>query len=96
MLNELEPLAIQSLHELISLVHDRVNVADQGQLMDSTSTSDSAVGEKGECKKIVKNDAYHLDDDPVASILWKLQPLTLQSVFLSMAVSLYSQYLAFC
>lgn len=82
--DELEPLAIQSLHELISLVHDRVNVIDPRQLTSSSSTSVSTVGEKDESKII---DAYLLGDDPVASILWKLHPLTLRSVFLSMAVS---------
>lgn len=83
-LHELEPLALQSLHALVSLVHDHVNVKDQGQSAEPSTSNVFAVGEKDASKFNVK-DAYLLEDDPVASILWKLQPLTLQSVLLAMA-----------
>lgn len=82
-LHELEPLAMQSLHALVSLVHDRVNIADQSQSAEPSTSNVFAVG-VGASKFNVK-DAYLLEDDPVASIIWKLQPLTLQSVLLAMA-----------
>ncbi|KAL1832809.1 hypothetical protein DCAR_0102830 [Daucus carota subsp. sativus] len=84
MLHELEPLAVQSLHALVSLVHDLVNTADQSQSADPSTSDVFAVGEKGGSKLSVK-DACRLEDDPVASIIWKLQPLTLQSVLIAMA-----------
>lgn len=87
-LHELEPLATQSLHALVSLVHDHVNIADQSQSADPSTLNVFAVGENGASKFNVK-DAYLLEDDPVASIIWKLQPLTLQNVLLAMAVSFY-------
>ncbi|KAA8543288.1 hypothetical protein F0562_021217 [Nyssa sinensis] len=82
-LHELEPLAVQALHELVSLVHDRVNCADQSQTRDSVSTNDSAGG-KGEPRQNVKTNLFLMEDDPVARIFWILQPLTLQNVFLVM------------
>ncbi|KAK9282261.1 hypothetical protein L1049_008130 [Liquidambar formosana] len=45
--HELEPLALQALHELVSLVHDHVNVVDQSTPLQSTSKNDSTVGVKG-------------------------------------------------
>ena len=88
-LHELEPLAVQSLHALVSLVHDLVNTADQSQSADPSTSDVFAVGEKGASKLSVK-DSCLLEDDPVASIIWKLQPLTLQSVLIAMAVGLYT------
>lgn len=88
--HELEPLALQALHELVSLVHDRVNVVDQSTPLQSTSKNDSTVGVKGPYQKIVAANLFHLEDDPVAKILWILEPLTLQNVFLAMVVSFYS------
>jgi hypothetical protein len=81
----LEPFALQVLHELVSLVHDRVNGPVQ-----STFINDSAARVKGECKEVATANLFHLDDDPVAKILSTLEPSTLQHVFLAMAVSLYS------
>lgn len=88
-LHELEPHAMQSLHALVSLVHDCVNITDQSQSAEPSTSNVFAVGEKDTSKFNVR-DAYLLEDDPVASIIWKLQPLTLQSVLLAMAVSLYT------
>ncbi|CAK9136174.1 unnamed protein product [Ilex paraguariensis] len=85
MLHELEPLALQSLHELISIVHERVNVGNQSQPNDSTSANYPEMGEKDEAKKTFQANIFNLEENPVASILWNLQPLTLQSVFLAMA-----------
>ncbi|KAF3436245.1 hypothetical protein FNV43_RR23337 [Rhamnella rubrinervis] len=85
MLHELDPFAIQVLHELVSLVHECVNVADHGEPVQSNSTNDSTVSLKVEYSKIVTADSFRLEDDPVAKILWTLKPCTLQNVFLAMA-----------
>ncbi|KAK9982984.1 hypothetical protein SO802_032509 [Lithocarpus litseifolius] len=85
LLQDLEPIALQVLHEIVSLVHDCINISDHSQLLQSTLIDDSAARVKGECKKIVPANLFHLEDDPVAKILWSLQPSTLQHVFLAMA-----------
>ncbi|KAF8392321.1 hypothetical protein HHK36_022663 [Tetracentron sinense] len=83
-LYQLEPQALQALHELVSLVHDHVNDADQSQPVQSSFMNDSAVDLKGEYKKILTANAFCLEDDPVAKILWTLEPLILQNVLLAM------------
>lgn len=90
MLHQLEPFAIQAFRELVSLVHDsvNVNVADHVEPLQSTLTTDSTASVKVEYKKIMTTDSFSLDDDPVAKILWSLDPCTLQNVFLAMAVSI--------
>lgn len=90
MLHELEPPTLKALQELVSLVHDRVNVADQSEPVDSTSTKGSAFREKREHVNCLKANFSCLENDPVACVLSNLHPLTLQNVFLAMAVSLYS------
>lgn len=89
LLHELKPVALQVLHELVSLVHDHVKVSDNSQPVQSTPIKDSAGRVKGEDNKIVTATLFRLEDDPVAKILWALEPSTLQHVFLAMAVSLY-------
>ncbi|KAF9686920.1 hypothetical protein SADUNF_Sadunf02G0040400 [Salix dunnii] len=64
-----QPRSLQDLHELVSLVNDRINITDQSQYMQSTPTNDSKVSIKDEC-----------EDNPVAKILWTLDPRTHQSV----------------
>lgn len=88
MLHELDPFAIQALHELVSLVHECVNVADHGEPVQSNSTTDSTFSMKVEHSKTVTADSFRLEDDPVAKVLWTLEPCTLQNVFLAMAVSI--------
>ncbi|KAL4612615.1 hypothetical protein ACB092_08G213100 [Castanea dentata] len=92
LLQDLEPVALQVLHEIVSLVHDYINISDHSQLLQSTLIDDSAARVKGECKKIVPANLFHLEDDPVAKILWSLQPSTLQHVFLAMAEKLPRSY----
>ncbi|KAF2325260.1 hypothetical protein GH714_025810 [Hevea brasiliensis] len=84
-LHLLEPYALQVLHDLVSLVHDRVNLIDQSHLVESTSANDSAVSMKGQYDKTATTNVFILEDDPVAKILWTLDPHTLQNVLLSMA-----------
>ncbi|KAJ1385542.1 JmjC domain [Sesbania bispinosa] len=78
---ELEPAAVQVLHELVSLVHNSVS-ASQDQQSLSTSVNDYQLVGNDKCEKIVTAD---LKDDPVAKILWEVEPQTLQHVFLAMA-----------
>ena len=82
---ELEPLAIQALRELVSFVHDSINISDRGEVVPSAAPIDPA--NKVDVKKRVATNAFSLEDDPVAKILWMLDPSTLQNVFLALAVS---------
>ncbi|ONH93488.1 hypothetical protein PRUPE_8G234700 [Prunus persica] len=84
MSHELEPLAIHALHELVSLVHHRVNAAELRQPVQSTTTTDSAASVKDEFTKVVRANSFSLEDDPVAKIIWALQPCTFRNVFLAM------------
>lgn len=79
LLHDLEPSALKSLHEIVSLVHDRVNAADLSYSVDLTSDV-----ERTDPKKIVISELYYLEEDPVANILWDLEPLNLQKMFLAM------------
>lgn len=82
MLHDLEPCTLGFLHELVSLVHDHVNAADLSNSVGSCSDK-----EVTNPKKTVISELYHLEDDPVASIFWALEPLNLQKMFLAMVVS---------
>ncbi|KAJ8547561.1 hypothetical protein K7X08_011147 [Anisodus acutangulus] len=79
MLQDLEPCASQSLNELISLVHDRLNPSKL-----TGSTYNSSAGENDETNKR-KEDSSSINDDPVANLILTLHPLTIRSVFLAMA-----------
>lgn len=83
-LDELEPSAVQVLHELVSLVHNSVSVESREQKLLSASVNDSELGKNDACEKLV---AANSKDDPVAKIIWDVDPQTLQHVFLAMAVS---------
>ncbi|KOM35069.1 hypothetical protein LR48_Vigan02g121900 [Vigna angularis] len=80
-LQELEPAAVQVLHELVSLVHNIVN-ANQDRQSLSTSTNGCELVVNDKFEKIVSAD---FKDDPVAKFLWDINPQTLQAVFLAMA-----------
>ncbi|KAI5589723.1 hypothetical protein BDE02_05G181000 [Populus trichocarpa] len=84
-LHELEPFSLQALHELVSVVHDRVNITDQSQCIQSTPPNDSKVSVKHECDKTLTSKLFFLEDDPVAKIIWTFDPSTLQNVLLAMA-----------
>ncbi|XP_030968512.1 T-complex protein 1 subunit eta-like [Quercus lobata] len=47
LLQDLEPIALQVLHEIVSLVHDYINISDHSQLLQSTLIDDSAARVKG-------------------------------------------------
>ncbi|CAL0300599.1 unnamed protein product [Lupinus luteus] len=78
---ELEPAAAQVLHDLVSLVHNYVG-ANQDQQSLSASINDVEVREDDKYEKRVDD---CLKDDPIAKILWDVEPRSLQHVFLAMA-----------
>ncbi|KAM3355865.1 putative protein isoform X1 [Capsicum galapagoense] len=78
MLQDLEPCASQSLNELISLVHDRLNPSKL-----TGSTDYSLAGENDDNKR--KEDSCSTDDDSVANLILTLHPLKIHRVFLAMA-----------
>ncbi|XP_010279252.1 PREDICTED: uncharacterized protein LOC104613224 isoform X2 [Nelumbo nucifera] len=84
MLNQLEPLALQALHELVSLVHDSVELAGQNHPVDSASDNSGVSMKEIGHQKIVTADKFNLEDDPIANILWPLEPLMLHNIFMVM------------
>lgn len=93
-LHELEPDAVHALQNLVSFVHDHVNV-DRNQFVQSTSAHESAANVQYEYKKSGTASFYQLEDDPVANTLGTLEPRTLQNIILAMIVSLSSFYTYF-
>ncbi|KAL5697272.1 hypothetical protein ACHQM5_030869 [Ranunculus cassubicifolius] len=71
-----------TLHELISLVHNSVNVAPKNKAVPSTSTD---ISPNDENKKISSVNSFCLEDDSVAYIFWSLEALELRNVLLAMA-----------
>ncbi|KAK6937573.1 Cupin-like domain 8 [Dillenia turbinata] len=82
MLNQLKPQALQGLHELISVVHEHVTGSDQNKSVQTTTTNHPIFNE--DYKNAAVADLYHLQDDPVAGIIWGFEPLILRDVFLAM------------
>ncbi|KAF8006436.1 hypothetical protein BT93_K0666 [Corymbia citriodora subsp. variegata] len=78
----MEPSALQALHALVSLVHDRVNIPNPRQVRQSSSGNGSIAYAECEPKNRV---VFHLEDDPVAKILWNIEPHTLRTMLLYMA-----------
>ncbi|KAK6260032.1 hypothetical protein SCA6_014506 [Theobroma cacao] len=87
---ELKPYALQALHELVALVHDHVNASDQNQPVLSTSRDGLTCYVTDGQHKTLTTEIFHIEDDPVAKILWILEPGMFQDIFLAMAVSLHS------
>ena len=84
-LDDLGPQALETLHQLVSLVHAGVSTTNQQD--ECTSTSVPGVTPDKDGKQIVETKSCSLEDDPIANILWNLEPLTLQAVFMAMVVS---------
>lgn len=85
-LNELESHELGCLHKLVSLVHEHMNYQPTGSIPVGQSVST----EEDAAKKIVKANIFNLEDDPIASTIWKLEPHAFQSIILTMAVSFFS------
>ncbi|XP_031113134.1 uncharacterized protein LOC116016840 [Ipomoea triloba] len=81
MLQDLEPLELQSLHELVSLVHDHVN---EGQPVGCSSIETAGVETNDQMDN--RKEVFHnCQEDPVANLIWTLNPLMLRIVFVAMA-----------
>ncbi|KAL8548170.1 hypothetical protein ACS0TY_007479 [Phlomoides rotata] len=81
-LHELEPHALKSLHELVSLVHHHIN---QNQPPGDIPVDQSVSREEAEVRKIVKSYLFNLEEDPIANIVWNLEAHSFQRVFLTLA-----------
>ncbi|OVA05385.1 JmjC domain [Macleaya cordata] len=84
MLHQMDPVPLQALHQLVSLVHDGVSIAGQNEQLQSTSTDGTVLNVKGECNKNVASNSFCLEDDQIAKVIWTLEPLQLQNVLLAM------------
>ncbi|KAI3832654.1 hypothetical protein MKW98_002200 [Papaver atlanticum] len=73
----MDTVSLQALHQLVSIVHDGVNIASQSEQLQSTPMED-------ESKKDVHPNSFCVEDDPVAKVIWTLEPLQLQNVLLGM------------
>ncbi|CAA7388076.1 unnamed protein product [Spirodela intermedia] len=83
-LEQLEPLELQALNEIVSLVHESVKVASQ----DQSYVQDSfAHKEDNQEDKRHSGSSFIISEDPVAGILQKMKPRVLQSVLLAMVHS---------
>ncbi|KAI3967010.1 hypothetical protein MKW92_046137 [Papaver armeniacum] len=76
-IQQLDTVSLQALHQLVSFVHDGVNIASQSEQLRSTPMED-------ECKKDVHPNSFCVEDDPVAKVISALEPLQLQNVLLGM------------
>ncbi|XP_052887885.1 lysine-specific demethylase JMJ31 isoform X2 [Gossypium arboreum] len=85
LLHELRPCALQALHELVALVHDRVNASDQNQPVSSDSTNGLMCSKTNEQDKTLTTEIFHLEEDPVAKNLWILEPGIFKDIFVAMA-----------
>lgn len=85
MQQQLEPVALNILYELISLVHDAVKVGDHNEVMENNPIEDSHVTLKGNCRQTGKDHPSVLASDPVARIFSAIEPLVLKKVLYAMA-----------
>lgn len=84
-LNDLGPQALETLHQLVSLVH--AGASNMNQQDESTSTSVPGVIPDKDHKQMTETKSCSLEDDLIASMLWNLEPLTLQAVFMAMVLN---------
>ncbi|XP_062207030.1 lysine-specific demethylase JMJ31-like [Phragmites australis] len=84
LLQTLESSTLQALYELISLVHDSVEVVNQNDISEPTS-QDTSSSQSNETKKTAAaDDSSLLDKDPVTKIILPVEPLELRSMLLAM------------
>ncbi|KAL9227540.1 hypothetical protein vseg_003218 [Gypsophila vaccaria] len=67
-------------------IRSKSNTLEEANEQDQcTSTTDSRVASKKVISKnTLVNNVYCLEDDPIANVIWQLEPLDLQTVFLAM------------
>ncbi|KAL9265184.1 Lysine-specific demethylase JMJ31-like protein [Drosera capensis] len=76
------PQTLPALHELVAIVHDRVKVGNAP--LQPTTAHNAGISSNTESTSIQVGDLFSLADDPVAKILWNIEPVILQIVFLTM------------
>lgn len=86
-LEQLEPFTSVVLHELISLVHNTLNSSGQNQVKESHLEALDVTVENN-CTHARTENSVLLEDNPVTSIFWTIEPLVLRKVFLVMVVGL--------
>lgn len=69
------------------MVHDHVSVSGQNDKVQEATARKFALSMSNHQSEIVQADILSLEDDPVAKILWDLDPSTLEEVILAMVVS---------
>lgn len=74
---ELDSVTADAIHKLVTLVHDHVSAPNKAQAAQCISFNKAS------------GSSIRLEDDPVAKIFGSLDPLHLQQVIISMAVSFY-------
>ncbi|KAF3785695.1 tRNA wybutosine-synthesizing protein 5 [Nymphaea thermarum] len=90
---QLEPEASHILCQLISLVHENVSLSGQDGLVYSDNLQSRATDLAGETQSestpMVKNvrDFFYVENDPVACILWSVEPSVLRKILQVMAKS---------
>ncbi|KAH7652266.1 tRNA(Phe) (7-(3-amino-3-carboxypropyl)wyosine(37)-C(2))-hydroxylase protein [Dioscorea alata] len=82
-LEQLEPFTSVVLHELISLVHNTLNSSGQNQVKASHLEA-LDVNIENDCTHARTENSVLLEDNPITSIFWTIEPLVLQKVFLVM------------
>lgn len=84
LLQTLEPSTLQALYELISLVHDRVEMVNQNVITEPKPQNTSS-NQSNERKRIAGDESSLLEKDPVAKIILPVEPPELRRMLLAMA-----------
>uniref|UniRef100_J3L4K0 JmjC domain-containing protein n=2 Tax=Oryza brachyantha TaxID=4533 RepID=J3L4K0_ORYBR len=82
-LQTLEPSTLQALYELMSLVHNSVEMVSQNEIAEPPC-QDASCNPSNERKRIAADGSSLLEKDAVAKIILPLEPLELQSMLLVM------------
>ncbi|KAG0456900.1 hypothetical protein HPP92_022057 [Vanilla planifolia] len=80
--DKLDPQALDVLYKLISLVHTNLSIPSHSEISGLSSTASIISTESGDESNSIGHSS--LIENPVASILWNIDPLVLQDVLLFM------------
>ncbi|KAJ0974075.1 hypothetical protein J5N97_016040 [Dioscorea zingiberensis] len=83
-LEQLEPFALLALHELISLVHNTINSSGKNQIKESHSLVALDINAEDEHMQTRRENLLLLENDPIASLFWTIEPLVLRKIFQAM------------
>ncbi|KAL6614411.1 hypothetical protein ACP70R_036681 [Stipagrostis hirtigluma subsp. patula] len=82
-LQTLEPSTLQALYELVSLVHDGVEMVKPNEITGNVS-QDTSSNQSIDTMRMAAVDSSLLDKDPVAKVILPVEPLELRSLLLAM------------